>query len=445
LVSIIALLVLISTLSGSVSATLSEDDLGSGPGRFNSIKVGDIDDDGNQEIVFGNFEGEIIIIEFSHGTFELEWKKSFKGSSRLWGIELGDVDMDGVTEIVAGDGHGIVWIIDGKTHDIEWESEELARDAHGIAIGNVDDDEQPEILVGCGFKTDYPYGMTYVIDGLTHEIEGEIGPFDSRMRGMDLGDVDGDGKTEIVFGSGVALGERPGEGYLNIYSLNDSSGKYEEEWRSPDLDGDPIGLAVTDLEGDGSLEIVAGTGYRYRPGFCYVFEYAGPGKGIGDPPIYEQVWMSEDIGPKAFGLVVGDVDSDGGLDIVIGNQPGYLWIFDGKTLDLKWKSKLLGPDLLGVDIADLDNDGNMEIIAASGGYIGKADWSSVYSAPHIFIIDGETHKIEYKIGVIDYIRFGFQLAIVVLIITMLVGINYYFHVGKKKDRKVKIRSRRVQP
>jgi hypothetical protein len=194
------------------------------------------------------------------------------------------------------------------------------------------------------------------------------------------------------------------------------------------------------VDGDGAPEIVATGGYRYREGYAYIFQPVSTGKGIGTPPVYEMAWMSNDIGPKPFGLDVDDIDADGIMEIVTGNQPGYIYIFDGVTHDLEWRSDLMGTDVFGIDIVDVDKDGEMEIVAAQGGYIGKSDWTSGYSTPHIYIIDGRTHAIEKALGEPSFVDITFQVAVLVLVVITLLNIGWLM---KRRERKrVEATSRR---
>jgi hypothetical protein len=438
---------------GAEAATIDSNYLGSSPGRYDSIKAGDIDDDGNVEIVFSNTEGFVSIIESTGGTYVDEYQSHHHLGHRLWGLELGDVDDDGVTEIVVGGqgadgGEGYIAILDGKTREIEWKAQgevegpdgkgvSLVRDLHGIEIADPDMDGDIEILVGSGYKTDHPWSYVYIFDGKTHRLEDLIGPVDSRIRGVEVDDIDEDGKQEVMFGSGVALGEKPGEGYIYIYSYNEVTGDYEQKWLSPDLNCDIQGLVVTDVDGDGHLEMVASGGYRYREGYVFVLRHLPSGAGgVGKPDSYELVWQSDDVGPKPFSLAVGDVDDDGVQEILTGNQPGYIWMFDGVTHQVEWKSDLLGTDVFGLDIYDVDKDGVKEIIAAQGGYVGKGDWTSGYSSPHIYIFDGKTRSKEVSLGEPDYLEIGLQAAILVLILVTLVNINWYL----KKRRAKKARA-----
>ena len=144
-------LVLLVMPATDASAEVETDILGSAPGRFNSIVAEDVDDDGRVELVTGNYEGYLNIMEYRDGNFELEWRSSQWGH-RLWGVEFLDVDGDGDREIVAGDGDGTVRLVDGRTHRVTEFLEEVGRDAHGLQVANLDGDPEPELFVGTGYK-----------------------------------------------------------------------------------------------------------------------------------------------------------------------------------------------------------------------------------------------------------------------------------------------------
>ncbi|KXH76155.1 MAG: hypothetical protein AM326_07570 [Candidatus Thorarchaeota archaeon SMTZ-45] len=413
----------------NVSAMIIDETyLGSSPGRFNSIKISDIDKDGNQDLVFGNYEGYLNTIRWAGSEYRAD-KHIGPLGQRLWGIEIFDIDQDGNKEILAGDGDGTLRVFDSQNFEIRYEIKDLVRDVHGLAFGDADNDGQNEIVAGTGYKMDHPWGMIYLFSPINGELEYSFLPGNaSRIRAIEIADIDGDTYNELVIGTGVSLGETPGEGYICIYQINGLN--YTREWISEDLDGDVVSLEILDVDGDGKLEIVASNGYREGPGFAFIFRYSEMG-GEGDPPIFEKVWESENIGPKPYGLDIDDIDSDGINEIVIGNRAGYIWIFDGSTNEVEWKSPLLGSDLLGITLGDVDGDGQIEIVAAQGGYQGKSDFTSAYTAPHIYILDGTKHVVEYALGGRDYTSWSLQIVIVILLIMLLFGVNFYISHKKK--------------
>jgi len=426
-VAVVALLLLPNAAAIDIDAGF----LGSAPGRFNSIEISDLNGDGNSELVFGNYEGYLNVMEWSGGEFKGRTHLGPLGQ-RLWGIHVSDIDANGRKEIVAGDGDGGLRVFDATTLELKWQRQELVRDVHGLAAGDADNDGQAELVAGAGFKMDYPWGEVYLFSPGTGELQSSVKPGNaSRIRSVAIADIDGDSQNELIFGTGVSLGETPGEGYIYIYQINETATRLE--WKSEDLNGDVVSLQVVDLDGDGHLEIVASNGYREGPGFAFIFRYVGSG-GEGNPPAFQRVWESGNIGPKPYGLDVGDIDDDGINEIVIGNRAGYIWIFDGVTHGVEWKSPLLGSDILGIALGDVDGDGQIEIVAAQGGYQGKSDFTSAYTSPHIYIIDGSKHTIEFALGGRDYTGWALQVVIALLAITLLAGVNLYIYKSKKRKK-----------
>lgn len=386
----VLLLMVVAVMAPAADAAVDPDVFRSGCGRFQSLHSGDIDGDGYTEILFGTYEGYIVQLQLRAGDFTLEWE-SPQHSERAWGLAVGDCDDDGEDEIVVGDGEGDLFVYDAVTHELEWKRQgKMVRDAHGIVIGDLEDDGTTEIVVGTGYKTDQGWGTLYIWagDGSSENPLRSYGPYDSRLRGIGLDDLDGDGEKELVFGGGVNLGDIEGSGYVRI--VDAASGRLE--WESEDIGGDAQGLVVYDTDLDEIPNIVVGSGYRYREGHVSVFQYDST------EGTYVEQWHTDNIGPKAWGLAVGDSDGDGSIEIVVGNQPGYIRVLDASTGAVEWESDLLGTDIFGMMLDDVDRDGQTDIVAAQGGYQGKGDFTSGYSEPHIYVIDGRTLEFKHVLG-----------------------------------------------
>jgi outer membrane protein assembly factor BamB len=413
---IVALIITSTVLPGNTSADeIGSEAFGSALGRFNSIKAADIDDDGNVEIVFGNMEGFIYVIEASkENEFRKEWQSGFI-DTRLWGTELGDVDSDGKMDIVTGGWDGYTYAYDAITHERKWRSDKMKSDAHGTFIADSDGDNETEVIVGTGYRIDA--GRAHVLSGAngTHEWSSDIIQKDGftghSYRGTNVHDIDNDGTNEILVGYALKQGETEGEGYFRVFD-----GKtYELEYESPNLGGDVEAIEVADVDDDGELEIITVAGYRLRPGWVYVFDAA----------TYAQEWKSPDYGPKPYGLDVADVDNDGVLEIITGNQAGIVRVINGISHKVEWKSDILGVDALGIEVADVNQDGTPDIIVGVGGYRGKSGYSSTYSQGFIYIFDGKTHNLLWKVGELDWVKWGYQVVALMAIVVILIGLNRY--------------------
>jgi hypothetical protein len=406
---------LLAALAPTAVAEVEPDLLGSGCGRFQSLYAGDVDGDGAHEVLFGNYEGYIVQLQYRAGDFFVEWQSPQHGE-RCWGLDVGDCDDDGDVEIVVGDGEGDLYVYDAVSHDLEWKRQgHMVRDAHGVLIADLEGDGSTEIVVGTGYKTDQEWGRLYVWagDGASDKPLRSYGPYDSRLRGIAVEDLDGDGENELAFGCGVNLGDIEGKGYLRV--LDAATGRLE--WQSEDLGGDAEGLVVLDTDLDDRPNIVVGSGYRYREGHVTVFQY-DTAEGT-----YVEQWRSGNIGPKAWGVAVGDCDGDGSVEVVVGNQPGYIRILDAVTGAVEWESDLLGTDIFGMRLDDVDGDGQVEIVASQGGYQGKGDFTSGYSEPHIYVIDGATREFEHVIGLRDLWATGLTALLMLLVLVALVEVG----------------------
>jgi hypothetical protein len=118
--------------------------------------------------------------------------------------------------------------------------------------------------------------------------------------------------------------------------------------------------AVADLDGDGTMEVIAGA-YTI---FILNGEDGSVQRSMDTPG--SRVWP---------GVVVADLDNDNNLEIVTAQGSGYLNVLDHAG-DVVWTRQPVSNELRGLSVYDLDDDGTMEIIVT--GAVGSRVNTWVY-------------------------------------------------------------------
>jgi hypothetical protein len=357
-----------------------------------SPSVADTDGDGRPELFIGagtSSDTRGALYSFDHDgnqRFRFEARDTDNPASPIHSTPaLGDINMSSSADASFGALSLMAWSLDqsGGTNGgwpFYWDDSMFA----SPALVDVDGDGQTDLIMG---GDSFPGGPTNHRGGLVRAITGGGRViWDFRVNEMvrsspSVGDIDGDGSPEVVFGTGNYWVRNGGASDATKVYVLSLGGQLKHVWET---NGQTLASpTLADLNGDGRLDVAIGTWEGSNPGKVWAWDgrFGAPLPGFN----------GRDSGG---GVVIGqittaDLNGDGGQDLLVPTGAG-VFFYDGRNGNPMHLPLALG--LVSFQnsplVTDVEGNGLLDIIIAGG----KPDGSGV--------------AFRYEMQKLDNARFG---------------------------------------
>ncbi|NLV46460.1 MAG: hypothetical protein GXY07_18410 [Candidatus Hydrogenedentes bacterium] len=300
-----------------------------------------------------------------------------------WDVEIGDADNDGRNEILTTGCPDSCLHLFKKTPEGAWTTTLLAKNLAehtpgmglSVRVADLNGDGRNEMVLGTG-QEGAGTAFFYVLatDGKTLTRRTACRPEHCNSSGythsFGIHDLDGDGLKEV-------LAAYCGGGEIIRYDVDAALDRVDAR-KIHHLSGSGEETILADVDNEGALELIVANGFRPGAARAEIFEFDPQGELTTEPRLVVEGYE----GNPCFyvSILVGDVDSDGKNEMVLGwkkeqktnlatliayrvgetVEPAYVFEKDTPDLDMAYFEKMM-------TVADLDKDGRNELFVSTRG------------------------------------------------------------------------------
>ncbi len=359
-------------------------DIGTGTLPY-AVAFGDLDNDGKPDMIVCNTGSNTISVYRNASGSGAVTASSF--SSRFdfptgqgpVAVAVGDLDGDGKPDLVtANEQSGTISIFRNLSSGAFGASSlapsiSLATGSHpySLALSDLNGNGKPEIIV-CNLNSNSisffdNQTATGALTTASFAPRNDLGTGSTAPRSIAAGDLNGDGKPEIVF---VHQGSDNVSIWHNLTPANTTGPATFFPWSVLPTGSSPIGVVIGDIDRDGRPDLaVANNGSSTVSVFRNTISAASP----NTASFNAKVDFTTGTGP--FSIAIGDLDGDGLADLATaGSLANSVSVLRNNAPSGMLDAGAFAPAVgfassnypLGIAINDLDGDGAPEVAVSTG-------------------------------------------------------------------------------
>jgi hypothetical protein len=291
-------------------------------GDIRAIDIGDLNNDNRTDVVIGHLDSIGIFFQNTSGT--LDPMVSYYSGTMVDGVKIGNLNNDGLRDIaVCHWNEDYIRVFIQESSGIFDSSVTYAINSGGydeIDVGDVTGDGRDDVV--------FMRGQLYANENIAIYEQTPSGSLlppvfydlgDTNTSGVAIGDVNYDSRNDIV----VTHGGNGPSANISIW-LQDPSGNMLDPPDSYACYDIPEPVEIADLDSDGRNDVIAANG-----GWLAISIYQQNGTGTMDPYINFPIPYASHYQPQ--GLAVGDINNDNKPDIALADYNNGLVVLINRS------------------------------------------------------------------------------------------------------------------